>query len=1005
MTDPRVRGRLGRFLLRDHNLLRRSVRSCATIVALAVTMTVAADPIGDGTSHVARPGSQILETPTRRVFRFDDGFTASPGLGFSFQRATPALDAGGAVLPPDVPRFAPPRLFAGAPPEPEVLTLIEDRPHFLHTPGYDRDGTPILVVWLAGHNRLHVLRGPDPAVVLQTLQPGPDQLLTANLDGVTIAHGRWRMNAEHIGDGARYGDPDHDYVIMRGAGTVCQGAIIVACRKLRASSGAQVGVALLVSQDLGRSWSLIRPDAQTLLPGDPDPGRLRGADWCLQNWWTPQRTTPATEAWITLFDYMNQTGGPVTRPNAGRAFLWRIRRATNRHEWDLTEPLTLIYEHHNDFGSPGQSVGLHIQGAALAFHDDTVQALVSIGDGYKNNAVDRGAVHADAYHDRDAWLWQSSTGTYYHGSQGYGDEPDDPGADAAFQFVGAAPGPAPDEVILGSDPQVSGITAARVQHRLDGVPRLEPRHLAGPPLLWGRSERFINNDPRPAGGGWAVFQIRCTSPDLGREYAAALKPKQTSFETTGPYTTLVYSPNGTDWIPVTRGFEADVNTPSTVALGEHLYLGREGQRDGLTRFRKPATRTAAPLLVGPGTGPAGNFVQPAYLTLSASNGDIIPVDHADLPVSPPSGGPAFRLTLPHGGGTDPLMLTRIDPGREDFPDGCGWIRMWAMPATPGRNMSLEVRLDEAETIDLTGHSTFDGALFRASSVCVDSWTPIDVFFRNDPHPLSTTWALNYVIMRQQRSGCDYYLCVDQALCGGGHLIHPAYPAPPAAGTTNQLTDDERAAVTGFSTGPRWSILLAGHLPADGWDSRALEVMNGEVPLFTIWGNDENHILITARGVTAERPWHVDEQIVMRIARGNALRETIIHDLPMLRESNVQFAVICDGLTTSLTVATGDAPRTISEPLRIDAVREVRFHADGVPHFDAPQKTAAFAWLGGAIYPDAALTESATIAQMRGLGYLDIPSTPAPACHGDTNGDGRVNAADLVVLLGNFGCDG
>lgn len=911
-----------------------SRRTLVSVLAawLSGIASVTAQPAGTPASSPP-PGGSIADAPKR--FVFDAGWWQTGGLAWAFSRPAQTRAPDGAVIGPDAPRWSAPVSLASAP-EPEMVRDTPNSTSILAS-GVDHDGvTPLLVVFQASQRWLDVFT------------VAGDALLLAEQTGV--GRNRLWLGGADIPDLFQNADPH--WCFLPKAGVVVHGLIVL---QLEAWTDTwptyefwvSAATAFAVSQDQGRTWSLVFVDSIV------EPGKWRGRAWSMQNWWPLVRGQDRPlEAFFAAADYREN---PIA--TGGRIYVWRAARADASSPWTL-DPVHRVYESVH----PG---GEHAHAAAvLPFGDAGLRVLASFGDGQDINRIvsltrpDRGDLSAGwSVHER------------YHGSR------DSPGL-SANQFVGCAPSLDLRAIITGAD--LAGEQLALL--RADDSPVSPPRtsFLHG----WGfvdgtKSQNFVIRTPFPERGGPYVSTF---DPHIDAAVSKVASRALVSFD-------------GVQWA---QAFQPLTGSAWSAAIhGGHVYVDAPGGMGlGLRRFALPTLLTRRPLAISPGgwqrAVPNPRVVGPGSGTISPLTRDPLGrwIDAGKvLDPQPPAAGQVYRVIASRLAESNLIRDLELAGTASNIgahaPSGVMLVRLWILSNMPGKSAVPRFELRDSAGGVQVG--------VRASINPIDTWAPVTMWAPITVSP-GARLRLRVRSAQTQPDDEDFYLAIDAAT--EGHHA-PTYPLPqdatdPPVGT---FFPDELSAVTGFSCGPKWTVTLALQLPPDGFDDSSGSAI--QWPLATLWGDADNRVELLADASTDRLLVHVRRNGEFAGAR---------HSLPIywLRGSPILVSIAepGDGTGIQVTLSAGGSaihdadilvPGVLSPAV---APREIRMgDHTGLGGGGDVIRTPSLLWWGGQINERTFLNAQSRRTLLRTLRFLNRPGSRA-----DRTGDGFLDSRDLLDLL-------
>jgi hypothetical protein len=920
------------------------LRGCAVGVLVVLAVLLAAVPVS-AESAALPPGA--------RVFYFDDGFYADPGLSFMFSRPVATRLPDGTTIGEDVPRYPDVATLAGAP----HIETVRDEGHITRilASGLDHDGvTPLMVVLNRSTERLDVFTVAGDALLdAEAGGPGRNRTDVRVNESIDVMQGLY--------PGRRY-DPL--------AGAICHGLIVLHCVVLTSDDPdspdaiwLNQGTAIVISQDQGLTWELLYEEPVI------DPDYPRGAMWCMQNWWPVEHEESPTEAYFISADYRFNTGS-----QGGRCYLFRATRFEAGLPW-LIEPVVIPYETQQPPEQPNEHY--HIAGI-VPYGDDGLRILVVIGDGQVFNRITSLTRPDRNYVDLAGWTVQRD----YHGARG--DFGNDPGI-VGNQAVGCAPGPLPGDILLGTDLNDEQICLIR----RDDSP---PPHSPVTEFVFGHTQ--ANGERRSE-----VFLIRTPTPERGGPYCAVYSPATPS--AIDGSRRLLYSEDGESWTqilaPYTGNYTASIH-------GEHIYIGGWAGSVALRRIPLPdAVHERRPLHIASGGLQRGR-IDP--VVVPGDHGVVTPLtkdaqdrwlgmDGQPIEPQPPSTGQVYHVSSSRFEGTTPVAQIRpcgdlLTVG-QTFDHSYIQLRAWMLNnmLNGSAHPRLEVRDSAVEVFDV----------WRPKISIVDEWMPITVVSWMD-FGTENPWGFRVFPGEGEPTDSDYYFALDCVIEGPGYpgYIMEQDASPDGLGT---WFPDELGTIAGLDCSPAWSVALALQIPADGWDASVRNI--GFWPLATIWGNDKNYVAIYA-DVRIENDCRLRVEV---IRNGELSGEYESEPLYWLRGSNVLVAMSTEGGLNDLEFTVAAAETAVAPLILIDGrefpplvppteIRMGSHHGtsgDGESVHVTPMN-----WWGGAVWPDVALNQAEREALLTTLSFLSPPASP------DFNGDGCVGLSDLGFLLSHFEID-
>lgn len=362
----------------------------------------------------------------------------------------------------------------------------------------------------------------------------------------------WDLN-----DGA---EPTHRYVPY--AGVVCHGLIVTACVRWQMSPNSRLGIAIVTSNDLGQTWTVIEDTEGNRTFPDFYVNHPRGAGFCLQNWF-PEVEGSALTAWFAVTDYLNRGTG-VDDSNGGQTGLVRATRASVNDPW-VVDTARLIFQYDSEEG-----MHFHTAYPIIDLEAGKIGVVTAVGD-----TVDRNFICLSSMNISSPTDYKTAAITHnleFDGRQGTGD-----GVDYglnAHQFTSAAPGPVRNSALVSSDfaEEVVALILPPDGEEDWSTAKAKIKRVHG-------SDRETEN-----------FAVICKDPLTRTGYVSARE------RTTGVLNEFFYSADGYNWDEFYY----------QVSGGDSPYPGFFGNKivdhhsTGLYTFDIPQTDTRRPLLVGPG---------------------------------------------------------------------------------------------------------------------------------------------------------------------------------------------------------------------------------------------------------------------------------------------------------------------------------------------------------------------------------------------------------------------
>ncbi len=927
------------------------------LAVVALAAAVAPSATGQTTDH---------NRPARLDFVFDDGFYGSPELQFNFSREAISYSVAGEQLAAHVPRFAQPRLLASAPLA--QMVRYTDNATRIFATGLDHDGTtPLMVVYESAVDYLDVFTVAGDAV------------LTAEQTG----EGRNRSLLDAGAHPDLLGGIVADRCFHPHSGAICHGLIVLACKVWQSDDGggswAIGGTAIFTSQDQGLSWQLLYAEQ------DVDVGRDRGREWSLQNWFPTQPGEAPLEACFTLTDYLYNPGA-----TGGRVYFFRATRPAVGEPWHM-EPVQVIFEGGHDL------VSQHAHAAGVLPHDEAgVRVLAAFGDALDKNRIVSITQPNWDYVDQP-WLILDD----FHGSHRRPAELD------PRQSVGPAHSGVPSNELLGFEGNqfVGCAPTADLEGLLVGgdlrhesIVRLQP----DPSDPSRPFTSFIYGSPLANGELSECFIIRTPTPEQGGPYTARYSPRTNGATPPDPYAPRVlFSPDGEHW---GQAWAHGISNARPAVHGPHIYLDSHIDNGGIRRISTPNWVTGRPLSLAP-----GGLQKQAFLPFFISNGygsverlerdgtDQVIFEGEPLPIQPPTGGPVYHIRSSRSAPNDYLgyflpMSYHTGLGSQLQSD---WVasRWWVLPHDRCKTARLHLEFVENFSPILTTRRTVLDS--------VDRWLPQVVL---EELPVADDLPLRqrvYAGPNDVSDRQDLFVAFDLLLEGSAVASYPMKPVR-IWSEPLPILPDEVASITGFACGEQWAIILAAEVPDDSWDSTV--ALPDVLPLFTIWGDEENYIEYYA-DVPAQ-------QVKAAIVSGGELATTMMAGgvIYWLRGSSFIVAVTDAGddrgIRSVISPAnhppramSGGTPHGDSASLAVQPT-EIRFsshHGTSGAGGETIHVTPLL-WWGGEVRTHESMEYLDMRDQLLTLDFLWRLELP-PA---DLDKDGRINRDDLGILLASYG---
>ena len=886
---------------------------------------------------IKRVSTTLEQRSQPLTFIFDGDFISSPELVFSLFRPINTWDPAGNPVNPNVPRYAGDRLLTGAP----VVELVYESsdPTRILASGLDHDGvTPLLVVSDSSNNVIDVYTVAD------------EEIIDAARTGV--GRNRTELGLTFKPDIMQGQFPEYAYDPHSGA--ICHGLIVLMCQIWENFNPDQnqwfvTGTGIVVSQDEGQTWQVLYSETRYRTVTE------RGSDWAMQNWWPLDQQSNPLEAYFAGTDYQHNPGA-----HGGRSYMFRATRDFIGAPWNI-ESVKVVFDGDTEL----ESQHAHAAGI-IPYGENGLQMLVAIGDSKDKNRIESYTRTDTNYINLDWIRVEDYHGSRYHKIKGTPKNIIPPSKQPAegvpgtsgYQYVGCAPFPDRDSIIVGTDLDDSQIDRI--------IPDLEnPAHASEIKHLYGYSPAEYSRSNQ-------VFVIRTPTPESGGPYLARSAPISQDNEPHEIFASrAVFSPDGIHWDD-TWAYSKSKSTQSI--HGGHIYSGSFVNEGGIFRTPIPNWIIRRPILIGPGglqrqvDNPGFNPGVAGHITRLGKNADGKWVFAGQpLDPQPPCDGPVYRISsnkyskytylgslLPMGSQKNLGSILGID-------DACA--RWWVINRTTSVLGGVFV--------DVRNGSSMQLARRKAAVQCTDTWVPqtkIGLIPNNADKSL--LYRLEIDSVADDR---DLFIALESLIEG---VSVPGYPIPTATDDppTTVNAPDELADIYGFNCGDTWTITIAGEVPDDSWDS-SIDTPR-YLPLFTIYSDENNYIEFKA-DIVADRLY------ADIINSGSVVSTLQSQTIWWLRGSNVLISVTepDDGTGIHITASLAGQPARemevsppwllsksmATQPTRIRFGSHYGTSSDGYSVHVAPM-----IWYGGQINTTTSLDRDTRNEMLRTLSFLTSP---------------------------------
>ncbi len=733
----------------------------------------------------------------RQWVRFDGSVETSPGLTFSFARAASVYDPAGQLLPPDVPRWAPPTLFCGLPRNERLAVSLATN---AIAAGVDTDGnTPVYVINTSTNERLsvHFGKGAVEKAFRDRNWSGTYMLF----HGDTSKGGRSNILWRQFGNNGGTPDiPTMAFSTTDGA-TVHNGLIVLGCDVLEQVDGEwtsrRAGLAFTTTDRLTQKDPLIIA-AVGLQTDAAD--TMRGSPWAFSAF-----PISDDELIVVMTDYRR----PVK--TGGICYATRFLKVAG--EW-THETIRIARSE-----TPTMTQHWHC-GGLIRHPDGRETILISIGDGISDNSLIASTLAAGG-----AW----SNGVPIEGtgiddrSRVYSPSADWTMPETVWGGVGDSPPQRHNQVIsmVAADAGFSELLCGADETNAP-ILKLGYNPDTKMPEWTTLSLPSVTSAP---GDGVLNFSMRGLpgGPYLGRIDAAAVTPWQANERETR----ILYSPDGTHWgqcfVASTSGHRQAVPSDGVAYIGSKALEGA-----GLRRLEMPFSTLIRPLIIG---SSQTNLMRPDMqipqnrvdfgVIITAING----IENLPTGVPPPPCDPSnmFRIENYSNAGRLGLWHPASDLQDTPAPDQSVLMRAWVYalrpdePGQPQTTAQLAARLSDS-TLEHLNYWT-DRADFESGK-----WMPFAIWAKwsktiddtADPLAPEEPW-LPEVFLRTERQSNRTAFSRFLIAWEGLYLDTPTIQSNGLPARTDAATED--VVLEGLDLNSDWSMLLVGMVPDDQWDNR------------------------------------------------------------------------------------------------------------------------------------------------------------------------------------------
>lgn len=673
--------------------------------------------------------------------------------------------------------------------------------------GFDLDSQSSLTwLWNGGNNQLTIYRD-DVLVTTRTIAG------TAGLDLIA--------GTDLEESGKRF---------LPYAGTIVDGAVIVACERMDAVNGVE-GVSLVRLQptsnganDWFASGNVTKVDFAPLGGDGTYYGARRGREWAMPDkGWSVPGVDHRLVRVVTWTDYMIKGGG--VESYGGQVFAQALWRDAIGDPWTYGTPVLLW----DGVIEDGAQASRHYHCAGFVWHDDKHASVVwHQGDSPANSNVRRVILtHEDGDIVRHLDQATIAIDDDLSGTTDLGDA-----SRGGAQPIGMVQGRVPGEIFTSSDESSDPAIGYYTLPNWDETGKKIQIH-----RLFGS----------PYGGTESAHNCFCIcAADIGGPWAGSFRPASAApGQTNNASWRVWYSRDGRNAAvfashPTTGSAEwMRFDSPRRLILENRLG-------DGVYRCDVPKIVTRRPLLVGRGgtniirkhdatsyehTGNSTDIT----VTWLTWDGDEI-VDGETRYPSPPGivpGSPVCKVTCGGVGATIGSFRCVEENTSLVGQNVPAWFSAWVRPTTDSIFARLRPSHQNTSFSDgqiYVGMSGHDWARWIVSGTrTAAAWRP------------STFWHTSTA----SAQAMEFLICFEWV-----GLSWPASYASeiPAKGGADVVLPDERVTVSGFECGDAWTISLAARIPAWEWDSGGALMTPAQitsVPLATLYSNDDEHIELHA----------------------------------------------------------------------------------------------------------------------------------------------------------------
>ncbi|MDP7070130.1 MAG: hypothetical protein QF561_02140 [Phycisphaerales bacterium] len=762
------------------------------------------------------------------------------------------------------------------------------------------------------------------------------------------------------------------------SGCALPGCVLLHCERSRLIDGAWVseGISVFALQQRMAGWELEHVyDGPPLADASSGLGWGRGWISSMQNYFPVPSDGPMTEAFVPFVDYINHQAGQYAR--GGQCFLLKaVRDDVTDAPWRFEGPVLL----HEFSGTDRQ----HAHAAAWTPNG----VLLAVGDGENSDVRVLSCEDWSDWTNLDQWTLH----TRMHGLT----DPDGGPGLAANQFWAAAPGPTPNEVIVGGDNVSTAIMSVQVPENPDAGVAFE--------RLWGR--QF--GDPSDDGQRQTTCSsLTCVRPEHGGGVVARVNREGSAFGE--EHARILYSPDRRHFGTVARMTDGAGDASPVAVVGDRLLQGRFVVQHDRGVWSMPLSadwHVGRGVLIEPGSVDLLR-VEGAAAVLEAGAGTEVEIvdrsagDLAAIAAMAPGVGEVWHITREESVDSTiaVLELPWVATPCEVEPV---LARTWICNLAPGV-LSIEQRM----------RADAEYTSRRAKLVTQGEWIPAaimtdagDFLQGNCPRiELRTTGA------NEDVGPLEFLVTIDGLFQSEFGQWTPALPDDPADLPEEQFSLPLR------DLGDTWSVAIDLVLPETGID-RGVSDRLEEVPLAAIplKGGDVLRIVLRPRFEKIRLDVVRGAEVIGRVEQGGVRVERLdtLHVAVAGGPGFVGMHARSGGSSTlegtrflGKAIAVSGTPSAIRfggldggiPPHAAVPIEILRVSQDTV----TPSIEFDFDWQGSPPLPPC-------VADLDGNGAVDVNDLlifaafwgPCEDCPADLNGNGVVGTDDLLVLLGEWG---